>query len=652
MLHATADLNTTLTHVESLLKPNGKLLLHEGIRVGILGGPMAFGTLPGWWLSVEPFRQLGPLLTESEWDAVLLQSGFGGTDLVAKDYERAELHAQSLMVTTATRIPSNPKDLLKTVLIVSSSSTANPLIKAIRSTFQKKNPPEPALVHPKDLEERELKDTVCIVLLELEHSEFLESESDFKPLQHLLNTCAGGIWVTGDSTSNTQLSLVTGLMRTIRWERDLDDSNLVLLGIENASQSVETSARQILHVYEHQFVEQRSQRNAEYSSIGGIIHINRLVPADYLDDFLHSRVSKPTAQLQPYGADPTRALKLSIDTPGILNTLQFVDCPTFKTPLPPNEVEVEIKATGLNFRDIMSAMGEVGGDSLGAEGAGIVARVGSQVNSMKAGDRVTMLASTSHTGCFHTFARGVQDIVAKIPDNLTFEEAAGIPVTWCTAYYCLIDIARLQKGESVLIHAAAGGVGQAAIMLAQSIGAEIFATVSTDEKRRIIMDSYNIPESHILSSRDLSFAKGVMRLTNARGVDVILNSLAGEALRVSWECIAPFGRFIEIGKRDIYANGRLEMFSFSKSVTFASVDLETVLRLDPKTISRLLSKVMSLWEEGLVQKTTPFNVFDYSQIESSFRLLQSGKHIGKVVLTAAKDDVVPVCDYSKTELNG
>jgi NADPH:quinone reductase-like Zn-dependent oxidoreductase len=142
-----------------------------------------------------------------------------------------------------------------------------------------------------------------------------------------------------------------------------------------------------------------------------------------------------------------------------------------------------------------------------------------------------------------------------------------------------------------------------------------------------------------------------MRLTNNVGVDVILNSLAGEALRVTWECIAPFGRFIEIGKRDIYANGRLEMFPFSKSVTFSSCDLETVMRLDPNTTSRLLRQTMALWENGTIRETMPFNIFDYSQIEESFRLLQSGKHIGKVVLTPHKDDIVPVCQLWDELLN-
>lgn len=640
VLHATADLNKTLGNVLSLLRPNGKLILQEGAATGHLSGQLVFGTLPGWWLSTEPSRKWSPLLTEPEWNGMLLKSGFSGADLVLKDYLNENIHGQSLIIATAPVLAPTHHGAHETIIVVSSLEGLGPLPVAIRSSLQMIGILEATVVHCKDLGGRDLKHTVCIALLELENSVFVDGETNFFSIRRMLTTAAGVLWVTNDMVSNPEISLSTGLIRTVRWERDLDDSNLVTLGIEIKTQELLTSAAQITEIYRYQFMQQNNQRNAEYCSLGGLVHTNRLTSADYLDEFLFSRVSKPKAQLLPFRTDQDRALKLSTDTPGLLNKLQFVDCPKFETELDLDDVEVEMKATGLNFRDIMSAMGEVGGDILGAEGAGIVTRTGASVSGVKVGDRVVVLASL--TGCFQSFARTKEVCVARIPDDVTFEKAAGIPVIYCTAIYCLTDIAKLQKGESVLIHAAAGGVGQAAIMLAQNIGAEIFATVSSEEKKKILIDTYNIHEDHILSSRDLSFAKGVMRLTNGRGVDVILNSLAGEALRVSWECIAPFGRFVEIGKRDIYGNGRLEMFPFSKNVIFASCDLETVMRLDPTTTSKLLHRTMNLWEKGVIKETTPLNIFDFSQIEASFRLVQSGKHIGKIVLTAGKDDLVQV----------
>ncbi|EKG09670.1 Beta-ketoacyl synthase, partial [Macrophomina phaseolina MS6] len=177
-----------------------------------------------------------------------------------------------------------------------------------------------------------------------------------------------------------------------------------------------------------------------------------------------------------------------------------------------------------------------------------------------------------------------------------------------TAHYCLAEVARLSAGETCLIHAAAGGLGQAAIQIAQNIGAEVFATVSSPEQRQLLMDEYGILAEHIFSSRDLSFAVGVMRMTNGRGVDVVLNSLAGEALRASWNCIATLGRFIEIGKRDVFANGRLGMLPFCRSVTFAACDLYAIIELDTKTTHRTLNEIIRMWQSGAIKAAKPNSV--------------------------------------------
>lgn len=230
----------------------------------------------------------------------------------------------------------------------------------------------------------------------------------------------------------------------------------------------------------------------------------------------------------------------------------------------------------------------------------------------------------------------------RIPDDMTFEEAASIPTIYCTSYRALYDCARLRRGESILIHAAAGGVGQSAIILAKHLGAEIFATVGSDEKKQLIMSQYDIPEDHIFDSRNLSFASGIKRMTQGRGVDVILNSLAGEALRETWHCLAMFGRFVEIGKKDIVGNTGLDMAPFMNDLTFASVNLVGIYRHNVPLAARLLSNVMDLVHQGVIHPITPITVYPYSQIESAFKLMQLGKHTGKIVLKPSDDDLVPV----------
>ncbi|KAI4214948.1 MAG: hypothetical protein LQ351_002663 [Letrouitia transgressa] len=162
------------------------------------------------------------------------------------------------------------------------------------------------------------------------------------------------------------------------------------------------------------------------------------------------------------------------------------------------------------------------------------------------GDYILCLA----TNTYQTYARTLEDCAAKVPDGLSLTEASALPIVFCTAWIALCDTARLQQGESVLIHAGAGGTGQAAIQITQYLGAEIYVTVGSDKKKRLVIDSYMIPEDRIFFSRNRSFAQGIMRIAQGRGVDVVLESLAGEGLRASWECVAPLGRFIEIEKRD------------------------------------------------------------------------------------------------------
>ncbi len=212
----------------------------------------------------------------------------------------------------------------------------------------------------------------------------------------------------------------------------------------------------------------------------------------------------------------------------------------------------------------MVAMGQMVDSKLGLDAAGIIRRVGSGVTKFKIGDRVAMYGHGAH----RTYHRSRAEYCALIPDGLSFEQAATIPTVHGTAWNALVRLAKVQEGQSVLVHAAAGGVGQAAIQIAKHFKLEIFATVSSEEKRKLIHEKYGIPHSHIFNSRDLSFAKGVKRMTKGRGVDVILNSLSGEALRQSWHCIAPFGSFIEIGLRDIISNTGLDMSPFMQDATF------------------------------------------------------------------------------------
>ncbi|ELU15848.1 hypothetical protein CAPTEDRAFT_54229, partial [Capitella teleta] len=225
---------------------------------------------------------------------------------------------------------------------------------------------------------------------------------------------------------------------------------------------------------------------------------------------------------------------------------------------------------------------------------------------------------------------------------MSFVDAASLPCILTTAYYSLVHVAHLQPGETVLIHSAAGGVGQMAIQVAQYVGARVIATVGSQAKRSLLKSRYGLADDMIFNSRDDSFVRDVLDTTGGRGVDVILNSLAGKLLHATWSCVAPFGRFIEIGKRDIHENSKIDMDPFRRNVAFASVDLITIFEKNKPLGARLLKECGTLVHEGHITPPETVTELPYSDAVKAFRLLQMGKHTGKVVLVPHAGDRVLV----------
>lgn len=283
---------------------------------------------------------------------------------------------------------------------------------------------------------------------------------------------------------------------------------------------------------------------------------------------------------------------------------------------------------------------------LGQEASGIVIRTGKNATKFKPGDRV----STMNVGTHATKIRCDYRVTARIPDSMTFEEAASVPVIFNTVVYALIKVARLRKGQSVLIHAAAGGVGQGAIQLAKYLGLVIYVTVGTEDKKKLVMEHYGIPEEHIFNSRDTSFVKGIERVTKGRGVDCVLNSLSGELLRASWGCLATFGTFVEIGLRDITNNMRLDMRPFRKSTSFTFVNSHTLYEYDPDTFYEVFDEAFKLIDEGILRAPAPVVAYPIDQVEDAFRIMQQGKHRGKIVLSFPEGAQAPVLRKAKDSL--
>jgi len=549
------------------------------------------------------------------------------------------------MVANNNPTPASADDVKRRIHIIASSGTES-LAVALQARITAQLGLEDCdVVGLTDLAGKELIDDTCVSLVDLWATPVLADldETKYRSVNHILATSDGVLWLSGDFQKHPEQHMITGVVRTVRWERDLDAPNLVTLAVAEPPPENDALVESIVSVFRHRFVSdlEPESKNAEYLLRDGEILTNRLVDTNKINGFIHSNFSDPDPKLMPL-KNAGRPIMLDTSSPGSLSALHFATDPVWSRPLADNEVEVEIKAVGLNFRDVLIAMGEHVAACLGKEAAGYVSRIGAGVANVQIGDRVVYMNGLVDGGCLKTCGRQVADAVVKLPDSVSFEDAAGLPCVYSTAIHGLYDIAHLSEGESVLIHAAAGGVGQAAIQLAKLVGADVFATVSTDQKRDLLIREYGLRKDHIFSSRDLSFAKGIMRMTGSRGVDVVLNSLSGDALRASWDILAPFGRFIEIGKRDAQANGRIELNPLLRQTVMASVDLTTIMKYKPKKLGQLIGETVRLFAEGKVRVASPTRVMDYTQIEEAFRALQSGKSMGKIVFKPNDTDLVPI----------
>ncbi|AJX33431.1 type I polyketide synthase [Burkholderia oklahomensis] len=340
---------------------------------------------------------------------------------------------------------------------------------------------------------------------------------------------------------------------------------------------------------------------------------------------------------------------LAFDAPGSLRNLEWFALRPHELELAPDEVEIEPVATGLNFRDVMYAMGllsdeavEAGfaGATIGMELAGRVVRAGRDVDGFAAGDAVLGFAPAS----FATRVRTRAAAVAHKPSRLSFEEAATIPTTFFTAYYALAELARLRRGERVLVHGAAGGVGIAAIQLARRCGAEVFATAGSDEKREFVR---LIGADHVLDSRSLSFADEIRALTGGEGVDVVLNSLAGEAMVRSIDTLRPFGRFLELGKRDFYENSHIGLRPFRNNISYFGIDADQLMGARPDLTERLFGDVIALFAEGALHPL-PYRAFPAARVEDAFRYMQQARQIGKVLVTYPAGTPAPTRGMAST----
>lgn len=467
-------------------------------------------------------------------------------------------------------------------------------------------------------------------------------EKKLEVLKSIFSQAQGVLWITlsgSNYSKQAEAGAVLGMLRTLRSESG--GMNYVTCDMESNETSNLDLAQAISKVFFKAFSKSNmrsSVKELEYAVRNRKIVIPRLVEDKPANKATMTQPSKQEPEEQPLWQEDS-CLRLDMGHVGLLDTFQFVHSRGFPCDLLDDEVEIEVKTVGLNFHDLMVATGQLPDpNGYGVECAGIVTKLGKKTDQLKVGDRVCAIAPSS----FASRVIASQKLVSILPDSMTFEVGASIPSVFTTSYYCIYHAARLQKTDSILIHSAAGGVGQACIKMAQLVGAEIFVTAGSSAKVDFLQKTFGLPRSHILNSRTLSFRHDIMALTEGKGVDVIINSLAGEALTESWRCLAMFGRFVELGKKDAVQNSRLDMAPFERSASFIAVGWDHFGNHRPEFVGSVLKEIMNLFANFTLTALEPITTFPMSEIEAAFRFMASGNHMGKIVVTADRDCLVKV----------
>ncbi|KAF5688761.1 polyketide synthase [Fusarium denticulatum] len=456
---------------------------------------------------------------------------------------------------------------------------------------------------------------ICISLLEIEQ-EFLATMNpqDMERLRSITSTTTNLLWITGanmrGTTPNPNLTLSNGLSRALMLEQPalrfsiLDLGSLVDLDAELICSSVIKVLGRV-----------HDRDDCEFIHKDGLLHISRYCPDNQLNSLFRRRLGLHAGrELEPLASSyPAR---LSIDQIGAMDSLFFqtMSEPTTNDDLGPSFVDVDVRAVSLNAKDVYTMSGRVDTRNMTTafDFSGLVTSVGQDVSHVSVGDRV-VVSAPHHLG---TAVRVPAGCVHKMTPNEEFTVMPSMLVIYPTALYALNDRAHLRSGESILIHAGSGGLGIAAIILARRIGATVYTTVGSDAKREYLINELSIPSSRIFNSRDSTFVQGIMDATGGRGVDVILNSLVGDLMHDSWRCLADFGRFVEVGKRELVDAGKLDMSVFLRNATFTA----------------LISETLQLYRDGEIQPP-PIKVFDVSQIAQAYRSFLSKDRVGKIVIS-------------------
>ncbi|MFN0076003.1 MAG: SDR family NAD(P)-dependent oxidoreductase [Prosthecobacter sp.] len=649
VIHAVSDVRVALRHINDLLAPGGSLMFVD-VATPHLWLNAVFGLTSGWWRFTDrDLRPNHPLLERSQWQKLLLESGFnetaslsglirsqGGESLIGL-MARKPWIAPVIMAAPLVDAPVEKSWLV----LADAGGLGDQLAVQLRASgvrcrvAHRGNPFEPEGTDAFALRAESLEDW----------QQLLQSCADDVPERFVflwsLDETEPGAGKDAAMLGTDGLFHLTQALELLnpaaKLRIDVVTRGAQAVGRNNMVALAQGPAiglmRVIANEHSHYTCRGIDLPPAASAADNGMLW-NELLQEDaereiaFRGEARYVRRINRGLQSREQLLDPAVPLRLESRERGLLDALRLV--PFSLPPCGAGEVVIEVKAAGMNFRDVLKALALYPAETadarvFGDEVAGIIKAVGNGVTHVKPGDRVFGLAVFG----LATYSMARAGDVRVIPAGLSFEEAATLPVVFMTSWYALKTAANLKAGERVLVHAGAGGVGMAAIQIAHHLGAEVIASAGSPAKRALLTV---LGVKHVIDSRRADFAEAVMELTNGKGVDVVLNALAAEAIPMGLSCLAQSGRFIEIGKRDIYQNSRIPLWHLRKNASFHVVAMDAIFSGDEDQTRQLLEKIAVLVEQKALHPL-PFRSFPACRIDVAFRLMAQGKHTGKVIVS-------------------
>jgi acyl transferase domain-containing protein/ubiquinone/menaquinone biosynthesis C-methylase UbiE/acyl carrier protein len=683
VLHVASDLRQALGHIKTLLAPGGQLLVIEKHREWM--GDVIFGQLKGWWAFADrDLRKESALLSPGEWEKLLASSGFieptilSDAEALTGDMDDRETQHSVLLAQTPVSAAAGgaigevATGSRRWLFMVSDDaaekSFAEASAEALRLAGHSVIEVELGSTYARPAADRFVVATEAADHYDRLLRELAEEGLGFSDIVHLAGITpmaersGDALMALQDERCLSTVLLVQALSRrdgetlprltlatsmavahpTGTGPTDPGQSPLWGVGHVLMNEHSNLSCRLIDVQFDladpaaaQALAAELTREDGEADVLlrPGERYIARVWATSAAEEATLARHRTVLRQSE----DETPPFRLDFSAHGSPDNL-YIAAAERRAPKA-GEIEIRVRAAGLNFRDVMWVMGMLpeealehgfAGPTIGMECAGEVAAVGEGVTGFAVGDKVIGFAPD----CFAKYVTTLANAVAPMPDSLSFQEAATVPAVFFTAYYALCHLAQLEAGERVLIHGAAGGVGLAAIQIAKRCGAEIFGTAGSPEKRDILR---LLGVDHVLDSRSLDFADEVMTITGGKGVDVVLNSLAGEAITKNLRILKPFGRFLEIGKRDLYANSKIGLRPFRNNLSYFGIDADTLLIERPALGRRLLREVLALFETGELHPL-PYRSFPISRANEAFRQMQQSRQVGKLVVSMDDDE--------------